>query len=285
MESDTQKVLLVPADMRGAFVGQDKNIRMTGADADTWTLVPPPALKELLAFLKVAADNDIKSWTPFTGVRMGYDDKGIFIQYDHLKHYFGIVREFASIALKNAVPESMPESQAGGALGSSDRIMRSFLTGIPSISSDVRNRVLRAAFQGLDHDGNDKLRRDEMVSLMRRVMPTLSGKQIVSLMADADSDEDGVVDFEDFVAWLEKNAEIRKRLDEEMKSEFDCVKALFRFWDKNGDGLVTHRELTSSLKRTCPELKDSQIRTLCLHLDRNKDDKIDYEEFVEFLFG
>lgn len=165
--------------------------------------------------------------------------------------------------------------------------MGAFLMGVPSITSNVRRQVLNAAFRGVDKDNSGVLEKDEMVALIRRVMPTMSGRQVVELMQNADKNNDSVVNYNEFVSWLESGApaEVQKQLEAGMRTEYDCVRAVFRMWDRNGDGLITRRELNAVLRQTAPEITPSQVQILCLNLDRNKDGNIDYDEFLSFLFG
>merc|ERR1719478_1682204 len=105
-------------------------------------------------------------------------------------------------------------------------------------------------------------------------------------MKAADKNGNNEVDYDEFVEWLNKQApkEIQDSLCSEMNSEYDCVRAVFRLWDRNGDGLITFKELKGVLSKTCPSMPARQVDTLCMHLDKNKDGSIDYDEFLDFLF-
>merc|ERR1719162_727803 len=150
---------------------------------------------------------------------------------------------------------------------------------VGKVSDNVRDNVLRAAFRGVDKNRNGTLDKAEMVGLIRRVMPTMSGKQVIDLMERADSSVDGLVDYQEFVTWLRKYApkDVAERLSDELSTEYDCVRAIFRIWDKNGDGLITRKELDSVLKKTCPEMTANEVTTLLLHMDKNKDGKVSYD--------
>jgi len=228
---------------------------------------------------------------PGSGTRCGYDDFGVYIHHNHLKRYFGLVREYASVALKKAVGEAVPKTKfsaaSGGSLPSSDRLLGNLFNNLESVSSQAREEVLRAAFKACDTDGNGTLCKDEMVALLRRIMPTMSGRQVVDMMTQADKNKNNKVDYREFVEWITKSApkQVKETMEKQMGTEFDCVRAVFRLWDRNGDGLISRKELNHIMKQTCPDMSSSQVDTLCLHLDKNRDGQIDYDEFLEFLFG
>jgi len=286
-----EEVILVPADRKDAFLNPDQvdHIRMHADDCSSWIRPDDCNLKILLAFIGEHSNSLSQFWCPHTGTRLGFDERGVYLHQDHLRRYFGIVREFASIVLRNAVPEVVGKTNLAGrkGAGTSEKMLGRMLGSISTVSDTVRDDVLRAAFRGCDKDGNGVLEKDEMVGLIRRVMPTMSGKQVCELMEQADSDKNNCVDYQEFVTWLNRYApqEIRSRLTEEMETEYDCVRAVFRLWDRNGDGLITKKELVTVLKRTCPDMTLPQVDIMCLHLDKNKDGQIDYDEFLGFLFA
>merc|ERR1712224_284625 len=119
----------------------------------------------------------------------------------------------------------------------------------------------------------------------------MSGKQIVALMESADTNRDKVVDYVEFVKWLNSKSpnqalqHFENELSHCLVSKTNCVQAVFRVWDKDGDGLIPRTEMVRLLRKICTEFTETQIATLSLYMDQNKDGMVDYEEFVEFLFG
>jgi len=284
-----EDVILVPPDMRQAFLNQDvQSIRIQSDDLTDWVRPSTDEVATLTRHLTEHINNRFSC--PTSGVRVGHDSTGVYIHQDHLKRYYGVLRELASMILKTEVPEAMPKTSHysdGNAHNSTEMFLGRMLNGLDKISDNVRDEVLRAAFRGVDKDRNGTLSKEEMINLVRRVLPTMSGKQVVDLMKAADQDGSGAVDYEEFVTWLEQSApdEVKQQLAGSMDTEYDCVSAVFRLWDRNGDGLITKKELKTVLAKTCPEMSTSQVDTLCLHMDRNKDGFIDYSEFLEFLFA
>lgn len=58
---------------------------------------------------------------------------------------------------------------------------------------------------------------------------------------------------------------------------------MFRFFDSDGNGVISPGELENGLvclaKVYGIEFSSGQVKELCKHLDKNKDNSIDYEEF------
>uniref|UniRef100_A0A6U6QA16 EF-hand domain-containing protein n=1 Tax=Zooxanthella nutricula TaxID=1333877 RepID=A0A6U6QA16_9DINO len=64
------------------------------------------------------------------------------------------------------------------------------------------------------------------------------------------------------------------------------VGRVFQAWDLNGDGFIMAEELASVLKKVDGKLwTDRKIGSLVAAVDRNKDGKIDYREFVAWVCG
>jgi len=290
-----ENVILVPPKKRKTFLVPEQagGIRIQSEDADTWVQPTDNQKKLLLQFLDESEKSGEKFISFGPGTRVGHDNTGVYIHERHLKRYYGLARAGAGVALKAAVPEAVPEVQLGSVHHDQDdstsRIMNKMLAEVPSITIQARKSVLQATFQSSDKDGNGVLNKSELVNLMRRVMPTMSGKQVIELMKDVDTNKNGEVDYPEFVLWLSRNGPDGNApmdvMTTGLKTESDCVLAMFRAWDKNGDGIITKKELTNVLKQTCPKLNAAQLEALCLQIDANRDGQIDYQEFVDFIFG
>eukprot|EP00927_Polykrikos_kofoidii_P050363 TRINITY_DN44280_c0_g1_i1.p1 TRINITY_DN44280_c0_g1~~TRINITY_DN44280_c0_g1_i1.p1 ORF type:complete len:311 (-),score=56.27 TRINITY_DN44280_c0_g1_i1:45-977(-) len=285
-----QNVILVPADYRRAFVldCDPTTIRIQGSCGDSWAVPSQREIKLLMRFVNEADIKLVRSMQLIPGTRMGYDKRGVYIHEDHHKRYFGLLRSAAHFVLKEAVTEAVPRTVfcKGADRDTQDNLLGSLLRNLPAVSDEARENMLRATFRSVDTSRDGVLSRQEVVSMVRKILPTMSGEDIVQLWQDVDTNEDGHCDYEEFITWMTKNApeRISSALGKQLHTQSDCVMAVFRVWDKSGDGVITKRELGNVLRKTCPELTLPQIKSLMLHLDVNKDDVIDYDEFVRFLF-
>lgn len=73
-----------------------------------------------------------------------------------------------------------------------------------------------------------------------------------------------------------------KMMDHE---KLDKIKAKFHELDANGDGFLSYDELAELLKKGNPEMNDDEIRLLFDQMDTHKDDKVDFHEFCDYIFG
>ncbi|CAF2556570.1 unnamed protein product [Rotaria sp. Silwood2] len=64
------------------------------------------------------------------------------------------------------------------------------------------------------------------------------------------------------------------------------LKKEFRLFDTNNDGFIDKDELKLVLKKILPKFKlpDDEIKRMISNVDKNKDGKIDYNEFMESIY-
>merc|ERR1712048_1489936 len=66
----------------------------------------------------------------------------------------------------------------------------------------------------------------------------------------------------------------------------DLIANKIRHFDLNGDGYIERKELKAVLKGQDPEKwTEKELGRLFRYLDVNEDDRIDYDEFVEWVFN
>ncbi|CAE7561517.1 unnamed protein product [Symbiodinium natans] len=58
------------------------------------------------------------------------------------------------------------------------------------------------AFKKFDQDGNGRISRAELSTVLKRLNPTWNDAELESLMANADKNSDGSLQVEEFVSWL-----------------------------------------------------------------------------------
>eukprot|EP00930_Biecheleria_cincta_P038513 TRINITY_DN2644_c0_g1_i1.p2 TRINITY_DN2644_c0_g1~~TRINITY_DN2644_c0_g1_i1.p2 ORF type:complete len:126 (-),score=22.72 TRINITY_DN2644_c0_g1_i1:338-715(-) len=122
--------------------------------------------------------------------------------------------------------------------------------------------------------------------MMRKVLHTMSAKDVEELMSLADADHNHQIDYKEFVSWLQSSApeKFTCSLEGNLASDSDMVHATFRLWDKDGDGLVSDATLERMLSHSSVGLSPQGCKTLVQLLDCTHDGRVDYEEFCVFLF-
>eukprot|EP00930_Biecheleria_cincta_P039318 TRINITY_DN2703_c0_g1_i1.p1 TRINITY_DN2703_c0_g1~~TRINITY_DN2703_c0_g1_i1.p1 ORF type:complete len:848 (+),score=331.39 TRINITY_DN2703_c0_g1_i1:56-2599(+) len=63
------------------------------------------------------------------------------------------------------------------------------------------------------------------------------------------------------------------------------VQALFSEWDDNGDGTITYEQLAQLMQLLDSSFTDDYCKVLVTEVDKNKDGKIQYGEFLRWLLG
>merc|ERR1712232_817062 len=129
------------------------------------------------------------------------------------------------------------------------------------ISDVMRTNVLRATFKVADKNGNGTLDREELSAMVRKMVPSLSGADVMLLFRQADVNNDGRIVYSEFLDWLHQKAPstISDDFRLAMASESDLVRFGFRLWDKNNDGTVSKKELYAVLRETCSSISAQQI--------------------------
>jgi len=67
-----------------------------------------------------------------------------------------------------------------------------------------------------------------------------------------------------------------------MSSEEE-MRAAFRVFDMDGDGLIDHDELRETMHHLNEPLTDEDVDSMIRVVDRNFDGKVDYEEFIQLI--
>jgi len=285
------KVLIVPPKKRQTLLDQSDDVYIQSEDTDTWER---PSQTEVLFLNDYLNDNyggaPKRFWIVRVGTRIGYNDEGVFVMERHQKRYFGLEAQKASVALQHCVEGNVPHVNARGERQvegtKTEQILGKMLTHLPTLTDDMRYTVLRASFVRADRNGNGKLSRPELGTVLRRVLYTLKSADIDEVLRTADVDGDGCINCQEFVGWLQKsaNSKISKAFGTSLRDEADIVRATFRQWDKNGDGLVPNGFLLKALEKVHPGFKHDRLRALVQCMDCDRDGNVDYDEFVDFLF-
>ncbi|CAE8714768.1 unnamed protein product [Polarella glacialis] len=239
--------------------------------------------------------------SPSAGIRIGFNTVGVWIHGSHLKRYFGMTKSSASIVLLNAMPEAGPQdvgfvlarvessvtvAVAGRLFEAADGLLGKLAAAMPQISDEVRQQFLHATFAKADINGNGTLSRPEMGAMMRKVLITMSAKDVSQMMDEADADGNNQICYAEFIEWMQASApeEVKGAMKRSLSTGADVVKAAFRLWDANGDGSVNRKEMTTLMAKVAPRTTAKQVELLLDLIDTDDDSKIDYDEFTDFLF-
>ncbi|KMZ58326.1 Calcium-dependent protein kinase [Zostera marina] len=131
---------------------------------------------------------------------------------------------------------------------------------------------LKELFKMIDTDNSGTITFDELKTGLRRVGSELMESEIQTLMDAADIDNNGSLDYGEFIA---ATVHMNK-----MEREENLISA-FAFFDKDGSGFITIDEL----QQACKEfgLSDVHLDEMIKEIDQNNDGQIDYSEFAAMM--
>jgi Ca2+-binding EF-hand superfamily protein len=282
------EVVLCPASCKQELAVGPEWVRVETEDGQAWEVPETSFMALLMRYLEEHYWK--KTWrASFTpAIRLGTNEKGVYIHESHRKRYFGVVREVASTRLRVEKPEAVPlfKAQGDGEEDSTKRLLDALHEGVQDVGPMLRNQVLVALFKTADRNKNGTLSKAELGTMMRRLVLTIKTQEVEKMLKEADTNHDGSVNYLEFVEWLPKFApeNVRTAVTSSLSTNKDVLRAVFRLWDHNGDGVITAKELKMVLKGAIPHFSDRQINVLVSVMDTDEDGAIEYDEFVDFLF-
>lgn len=131
---------------------------------------------------------------------------------------------------------------------------------------------LRELFKMIDADDSGSITFEELKEGLRKVGSELMESEIKDLMEAADIDNNGTIDYGEFLA---ATVHLNK-----LEREENLLSA-FSFFDKDGSGFITIDELTQA----CVEfgLGEVHLEDMIREIDQDNDGQIDYGEFAAMM--
>lgn len=131
------------------------------------------------------------------------------------------------------------------------------------------------AFTLFDQNGDGKIDTAELQEVLKSVNMTLPDDKIAKMIKEADTNGDGTVSKDEFVALMSRKVD-------GADSESDIVSAFKTIADDQSDtGLVSVEELKNTMKNVGLKLSDSEIEDMLKDAAADtKDGKINYKTFA-----
>jgi len=73
--------------------------------------------------------------------------------------------------------------------------------------------------------------------------------------------------------------------DKKMIAQVEKIKAKFHELDVNHDGFLSYEEMETLLRKGNPDMEEEEIRLLYTQMDTHQDEKVDFHEFCDYIFG
>lgn len=281
-------VVVVPPSCKQELSAGPEHLRVESDDGSEWEVPLQDEVKMLFQYL--CEHSHKKSWVARRNppCRIGSNETGVFIHDNHRKRFWGLLRSVISTKLRVERPEAVPLFKPDGANNrkTTEGLLNALHEGVEHVTDVLRNQILLATFKSADQNKNGTLSKQELGMMMRRIVNTIKWQEVEKMLEEADTNKDKAVNYEEFLAWLPKYApdKLKAGLMNSLATNKDVIRAVFRIWDANGDGMISAKELRTVLRTAIPTFTDRQVNILLGVLDHDEDGCIEYDEFVDFLF-
>ncbi|XP_062186206.1 calcium-dependent protein kinase 12-like isoform X3 [Phragmites australis] len=132
---------------------------------------------------------------------------------------------------------------------------------------------LKQMFNNMDTDKSGTITVEELKEGLTKLGSKISEAEVQKLMEAVDVDKSGSIDYSEFLtAMMNKH---------KMEKEEDLLRA-FQYFDKDNSGYITRDELEQAMAEYGMG-DEASIKEVLDEVDKDKDGRIDYEEFVEMM--
>ncbi|XP_040379075.1 calcium-dependent protein kinase 12 [Oryza brachyantha] len=132
---------------------------------------------------------------------------------------------------------------------------------------------LKQMFNNMDTDKSGTITVEELKVGLTKLGSKITEAEVQKLMEAVDVDKSGSIDYSEFLA-----AMINKH---KLEKEEDLLRA-FQHFDKDNSGYITRDELEQAMEEYGMS-DEANIKQVLDEVDKDKDGRIDYEEFVEMM--
>ncbi|KAH1088990.1 hypothetical protein J1N35_016247 [Gossypium stocksii] len=140
--------------------------------------------------------------------------------------------------------------------------------------NDEQIGELREIFRSFDRNNDGSLTQLELGSLLRSLGLNPSSDQVEALIHKADTNNNGLVEFSEFVSLMAPEL-----LSEKSPYSEEQLKQLFKMFDRDGNGYITAAELAHSMAKLGHALTAEELTGMIKEADTDGDGMISFEEF------
>ena len=133
---------------------------------------------------------------------------------------------------------------------------------------------LKDIFSRFDRDQDGSITELELGSLLRSLGLKPAGHQLEALLQRADTNSNGYIEFSEFVALI--GPEMVTTVPYNDKE----LLAVFRAFDRDGNGFITAAELVHSMARLGHSLTVRELSDMIREADTDGDGRISFQEFA-----
>jgi calcium-binding protein CML len=135
---------------------------------------------------------------------------------------------------------------------------------------------LKDIFSRFDRDRDGSVTVLELSSLLRSLgLKPASAEAFEELIGKADENKNGLIEFEEFA-----NLIAPEMFKEDVRYSEEEIMALFKAFDRDGNGYITAVELAQSMARLGHTLTVNELADMIREADVDGDGRISYKEFA-----
>jgi len=147
---------------------------------------------------------------------------------------------------------------------------------------------LAEAFKMFDINGDGKISRVELETILRSLGETLTETELDQMIKDVDADGDGEIDLQEFINLNcdPRRATVSSKTGEDEEADAAALQSAFDVFDSDKDGFISAGELhrvLSSLGDDHISLDDCRYMISCV--DADGDQLVDFKEFQTLMTG
>ncbi|CAB4013129.1 calmodulin 12 [Paramuricea clavata] len=131
------------------------------------------------------------------------------------------------------------------------------------------------AFLLFDTDCSGTISIDELEVVMNSLGQRPTDEELKRMIAEADADGNGEVDFEEFLSLMKKQM---KDMDPEAE-----LRELFQVFDMNSDGKISAVEVQTIMSQQGERINNEELQELIREADLDGDGFINFQEFKLFI--
>ncbi|XP_028395933.1 neo-calmodulin-like [Dendronephthya gigantea] len=131
------------------------------------------------------------------------------------------------------------------------------------------------AFLLFDTDCSGTISTDELEVVMNSLGQRPTEEELKQMIAEADADGNGEVDFDEFLILMKKQMQ---HMDPE-----DELRELFQVFDMNSDGKISAMEVQTIMSKQGESINNEELKEIIREADLDGDGYIDFQEFKLFI--
>ena len=143
-----------------------------------------------------------------------------------------------------------------------------------NIVSD-KEKEFKDIFDKYDSNRDGNVTSDELANILKAINLDVSDEEIKEIIEELELEGNNEINYENFVS-------IVNRREKDVDTEEEVLKA-FKFFDKEGNGLININDLKHIMITVSKNLSEPEIDDMLKEADLDMDGFINYEEFIRSL--